>query len=79
MKIINYLYYYEKNKFFIFIKEFKYIVPEVPINWINGYPPLAEPLCGFYGETCQRASVRYMLTGLSVALFLFVAGAFLFK
>ncbi|GAB0097290.1 Guanylate cyclase [Sergentomyia squamirostris] len=63
------------------IPEFRYINPQRPIRWLTGVVPRAEPVCGFDEELCQsrRRDWRYLLSGVCVALFLAVAGAFLIK
>ncbi|XP_068150732.1 guanylate cyclase 32E [Drosophila tropicalis] len=63
------------------IPEFRYIKNDRPIQWLNGRPPLAEPLCGFHGELCPRKKLdwRYLATGPLFALVLIVAIALLVK
>ncbi|XP_059618023.1 guanylate cyclase 32E-like [Phlebotomus argentipes] len=62
------------------IPEFRYINPQRTIKWLKGVPR-AEPVCGFDDELCQPKNKdwRYLLSGVCVALFLAVAGAFLIK
>uniref|UniRef100_A0A6P4EU06 Guanylate cyclase n=1 Tax=Drosophila rhopaloa TaxID=1041015 RepID=A0A6P4EU06_DRORH len=63
------------------IPEFRYIKSDRPIQWLNGRPPLAEPLCGFHGELCPRKKLdwRYLVTGPLSALVVVVAIALLIK
>ncbi|KAF2892457.1 hypothetical protein ILUMI_13717 [Ignelater luminosus] len=34
------------------LPEFRYLNASRPIQWVGGKLPLAEPVCGFYGEQC---------------------------
>ncbi|KAH8242006.1 hypothetical protein KR038_001056 [Drosophila bunnanda] len=63
------------------IPEFRYIRNDRPIQWLNGRPPLAEPICGFHGEICPRKKLdwRYLVTGPLCALVVVVALALLIK
>lgn len=63
------------------IPEFRYLNKKRPIYWVKGVPPIAEPLCGFNGELCRpkKKDWRYVMSGVFVALFIAVAGAFLIK
>ncbi|XP_034667956.1 guanylate cyclase 32E [Drosophila subobscura] len=63
------------------IPEFRYIKNDRPIQWLNGRPPLAEPVCGFHGELCPRKRLdwRYLATGPLCALVVVVAIALLIK
>ncbi|XP_034473865.1 guanylate cyclase 32E [Drosophila innubila] len=63
------------------IPEFRYIKNSRPIQWLNGRPPLAEPMCGFHGELCPRKKLdwRYLVTAPLCAFVLIVAIALLFK
>ncbi|XP_043645161.1 guanylate cyclase 32E isoform X3 [Drosophila teissieri] len=69
---------YDKNSD---IPEFRYIKNDRPIQWLNGRPPLAEPLCGFHGELCPRKKLdwRYLVSGPLCALVVVVAIALLIK
>nr|NP_001285834.1 guanylyl cyclase at 32E, isoform G [Drosophila melanogaster]AHN54348.1 guanylyl cyclase at 32E, isoform G [Drosophila melanogaster] len=69
---------YDKNSV---IPEFRYIKNDRPIQWLNGRPPLAEPLCGFHGELCPRKKLdwRYLVSGPLCALVVVVAIALLIK
>ncbi|EDV30989.2 uncharacterized protein Dana_GF15131 [Drosophila ananassae] len=69
---------YDKNSL---IPEFRYIKNDRPIQWLNGRPPRAEPLCGFNGELCPRKGLdwRYLVTGPLCALVVVVAIALLIK
>ncbi|KAH8377100.1 hypothetical protein KR093_003438, partial [Drosophila rubida] len=63
------------------IPEFRYIKNGRPIQWLNGRPPLAEPMCGFHGELCPRKKLdwRYLVTGPLCAFVLIVAIALFLK
>nr|XP_036670728.1 guanylate cyclase 32E [Drosophila suzukii] len=69
---------YDKNSL---IPEFRYIKNDRPIQWLNGRPPLAEPLCGFHGELCPRKKLdwRYLVSGPLCALVVVVAIALFIK
>ncbi|XP_017059315.2 guanylate cyclase 32E isoform X2 [Drosophila ficusphila] len=69
---------YDKNSL---IPEFRYIKNDRPIQWLNGRPPLAEPLCGFHGELCPRKKLdwRYLVSGPLSALVVLVAIGLLIK
>ncbi|XP_026834463.1 guanylate cyclase 32E isoform X3 [Drosophila erecta] len=69
---------YDKNSV---IPEFRYIKTDRPIQWLNGRPPLAEPICGFHGELCPRKKLdwRYLVSGPLCALVVVVAFALLIK
>lgn len=62
-------------------KEFRYIKSGRPILWLNGRPPLAEPMCGFHGELCPRKKLdwRYLVTAALFAFVLIAAIALLLK
>lgn len=63
------------------IPEFRYLNKKRPIRWLKGIAPRAEPICGFLGELCRpkKKDWRYVISGVFVALFIAVAGAFLIK
>ncbi|EDW13325.2 uncharacterized protein Dmoj_GI18149 [Drosophila mojavensis] len=63
------------------IPEFRYIKSGRPIQWLNGRPPLAEPMCGFHGELCPRKKLdwRYLVTAALFAFVLIAAIALLLK
>ncbi|KAH8395404.1 hypothetical protein KR215_000573, partial [Drosophila sulfurigaster] len=63
------------------IPEFRYIKNGRTIQWLNGRPPLAEPMCGFHGELCPRKKLdwRYLITAPLCVFVLIVAIALLLK
>lgn len=65
---------------FFFAQEFKYFNETRPIQWIGGKLPLAEPICGFFGEKCiSKTDWRLIGSALFVSVVLLVAAMFALK